>query len=79
MKMNPQLSRDDKTAIRLNLKPRYADPGVQDFLHKSPALNLRFKSLLHLDAAARLRVYIELTAEIVNNIQQVFYNVTFFI
>lgn len=65
--------RDVKTAIRVNLEPRYADPGVQDFLHKSTALDHRFKSLLHLDAAARLRVYNELTAEIVNNIQQVLY------
>lgn len=46
--------RDVKTAIRVNLEPRYADPGVQDFLHKSTALDHRFKSLLHLDAAARL-------------------------
>jgi serine/threonine protein kinase HipA of HipAB toxin-antitoxin module len=48
--------RDVKTAIRVNLEPRYADLGVQDFLHKSTASDARFKSLLHLDAAARLRV-----------------------
>lgn len=65
--------RDVKTAIRVNLEPRYAEPGVQDFLHKSTALDPRFKSLRHLDAAARLRVFNELTAEIVTNIQQVLY------
>ena len=64
---------DVKTAIRVHLEPRYADPGVQDFLHKITALDPRFKSLLHLDAAAHLRVYNELTAEIVTNIQQVLY------
>ncbi|XP_052345223.1 zinc finger BED domain-containing protein 4-like [Oncorhynchus keta] len=63
-------ARDVKTTIRVNLEPRYADPGVQDFLHKSTTLDPRFKSLLHLDAAARLRVYNELTAEIVTNTQQ---------
>ncbi|XP_038831160.1 E3 SUMO-protein ligase ZBED1-like [Salvelinus namaycush] len=61
--------RDVKTAIRVNLEPRYADPGVQDLLHKSTALDPRFKSLLHLDAAARLRVYNDFTAELVTNIQ----------
>nr|XP_024002894.1 zinc finger BED domain-containing protein 4-like [Salvelinus alpinus] len=61
--------RDVKTAIRVNLEPRYADPGVQDFLHKSTTLDPRFKSLLYMDAAARLRVN-ELTAEIETNIQQ---------
>ncbi|KAM9472480.1 uncharacterized protein ACWYII_007798 [Salvelinus alpinus] len=62
--------RDVKTAFRVNPEPRYADSGVQDFLHKSTTLDPWFKSLLHLDAAARLRVYNELTAEIVTNIQQ---------
>ena len=66
--------RDVKTAIRVNLEPRYADPGVHDFWHKSTALYPRIKSLLHLDAAAHLRVYNELTAEIViYNIQQELY------
>uniref|UniRef100_A0A4W5K7U4 HAT C-terminal dimerisation domain-containing protein n=1 Tax=Hucho hucho TaxID=62062 RepID=A0A4W5K7U4_9TELE len=59
--------RDVKTAVRVNLRPRYAGPDVQDFLHKSTTLDPRFKSL---DATAPLRVYNELTAEIVTNIQQ---------
>ena len=54
-----------KTAIRVNLEPRYADPGVQDFLHKSTALDPRFKSLLHLDAAACLKVCNQYTTGIV--------------
>ncbi|XP_014000391.1 uncharacterized protein [Salmo salar] len=62
--------RDVKTAIRVNLEPRYAGPGVQEFLHKSTALDPCLMSLRHMDSAARLRVCNELTAEIVTNIQQ---------
>lgn len=58
--------RDVKTAIRNDLQQRYTEPALQDYLHKSTALDPRFKTLLHLDAATRLRVYNDLTAEIVN-------------
>ncbi|KAJ8402538.1 hypothetical protein AAFF_G00366210 [Aldrovandia affinis] len=44
--------------------------GLQDYLHKSAALDPRFKSLLHLDAAFWLRVYDALTTEIVSIEQQ---------
>lgn len=40
-------------------------------IHNSTALDPRFKSLLHLDAATRQRVYEALTTEIVVSIEQV--------
>lgn len=56
--------RDVKTAVRNDLEQRYTDPALRDYLHTSTALDPRFKSLLHLDAATRLRVYDALTTEI---------------
>lgn len=53
--------RDVKTAIGNDLQQRYTEPGLQDYLHKSTALDPWFKSLLHLDATTRLRVYDALT------------------
>ncbi|KAL0147577.1 hypothetical protein M9458_057134 [Cirrhinus mrigala] len=58
--------RDVKTAIRNDLQQRYTEPGLQDYLHKSTALDPRFKTLLHLDSTTRLRVYDLLTTEIVS-------------
>ncbi|KAJ8399486.1 hypothetical protein AAFF_G00411980 [Aldrovandia affinis] len=58
---------DVNTAIR---NERYVDPGLQDYLHKSTALDTQSKSLLHLDAASRLTVYDALTTEIVSIGQQ---------
>ncbi|XP_056102446.1 E3 SUMO-protein ligase ZBED1-like [Rhinichthys klamathensis goyatoka] len=57
--------RDVKTAIKNDLQQRYTLPDLQDYLHKSTALDPRFKSLQHLDATTRLRVYEALTTEIV--------------
>ncbi|KAK0141187.1 hypothetical protein N1851_021780 [Merluccius polli] len=48
---------DVKPGTRENLEPRYADPGLQDFLHKSTASDPCFKSLLHLNAATRLSLH----------------------
>ncbi|XP_039592106.1 E3 SUMO-protein ligase ZBED1-like [Polypterus senegalus] len=60
---------DVKTAIREDLKPRYTSPPtLQDYLHRSTALDPRFKSLSHLDLALRLRTYSDLTTEIVSSL-----------
>ncbi|KAM9420246.1 E3 SUMO-protein ligase ZBED1-like [Salvelinus alpinus] len=58
------ITRDVKAAIREDLNPRYP-PNVQDYLHRSTALDPRFKSLSHLDPALRWKTYSELTTEIV--------------
>lgn len=60
-------SDEDDPAIEENLEPTYADPSLQDLLHKSIASHPHFKSLLYLDDATHLRVYNKLTAEIVTN------------
>lgn len=46
------IPRDVKAAIRGDLNPRYTDPYLQDYLHRSTALDPRFKSLSHLDLSA---------------------------
>ncbi|XP_055733418.1 uncharacterized protein LOC129820375 [Salvelinus fontinalis] len=57
------ITRDVKTAIR-GPEPQIP-PNVQDYLHRSTALDPRFKSLSHLDPALRWKTYSELTTEIV--------------
>ncbi len=60
------ITRDVKTAIREDLKPRYTSPPtLQDYLHRSTALDPRFKSLSHMDPALRQRTY---TTEIVSSL-----------
>lgn len=56
--------KDVKTAIKNDLQQRYTAPDLQEYLHKSTALDPRFKSLQHLDATTRLKVYEALTTEI---------------
>eukprot|EP00063_Salmo_salar_P052190 XP_014027025.1 PREDICTED: zinc finger BED domain-containing protein 4-like isoform X1 [Salmo salar] len=58
------ITRDVKAAIREDLNPRYP-PNVQDYLHRSTALDPRLKSLSHLDPALCQRTYSHLTTEIV--------------
>ncbi|CAI5677365.1 unnamed protein product [Oreochromis niloticus] len=63
------ITRDVKTAIREDLKHRYtAPPALQDYLHRTTALDPRFKSLSHLDLALRLRTYSDLTTETVSSL-----------
>nr|XP_029497654.1 uncharacterized protein LOC115113798 [Oncorhynchus nerka] len=45
------ITRDVTAAIREELNPRYPPYNVQDYLHRSTALDPRFKSLSHLDPA----------------------------
>ncbi|CAL8349506.1 unnamed protein product [Arctogadus glacialis] len=60
------ISRDVKAAIKADLNRRYTDPpDLQNYLHRSTALDPRFKSLSHLDPALRQRTYNDLTTEIV--------------
>lgn len=63
------ITRDVKTAIREDLKPRYISPtALQNYLHRSTALDPRFKSLSHMDPALRQRTYSDLTTEIVKRL-----------
>ncbi len=63
------ITRDVKTAIREDLKPRYTSPPtLQDYLHRSTALDPRFKSLSHMDPALRQRTYSDLTTKIVSSL-----------
>ncbi|XP_042070641.1 E3 SUMO-protein ligase ZBED1 [Haplochromis burtoni] len=62
--------RDVKKNIREDLEKRYADPALQNYLHKCTALDPRFKSLRHLDNVTQLRVYGALTTELVLSIEQ---------
>ncbi len=41
--------KEAKAAITKDLKGRYNDPGVQDYLHRATALDPRFKSLPYLE------------------------------
>lgn len=65
--------REMKAAIRGNLKDRYSDPALQEFLHKCTALDPRFKTLPHVDNACRERIYNSLTTEILAIEEQVLY------
>ncbi|KAM3858869.1 E3 SUMO-protein ligase ZBED1-like [Diretmus argenteus] len=58
------ITRDVKAAIREDQDPRYTDPPLQDYLHRSTALDPRFKSLSHLGAALCQKTYSDLTTEI---------------
>ncbi|XP_073491217.1 E3 SUMO-protein ligase ZBED1-like [Aquarana catesbeiana] len=63
------ITRDVKTAIREDLQHRYTSPPtLQDYLHRSTALDPRFKSLSHMDPALRQRTYSDLTTEIVSSL-----------
>jgi hypothetical protein len=63
------ITQDVKTAIREDLKPRYTSPPtLQDYLHRSTALDPRFKSLSHIDPDLRQRTYSDLTTEMVSSL-----------
>ncbi|XP_063326284.1 uncharacterized protein LOC134624967 isoform X2 [Pelmatolapia mariae] len=63
------ITRDVKTAIREDLKHRYTSPpALQEYLHRTTALDPRFKSLSHLDLALCLRTYSDLTTETVSSL-----------
>uniref|UniRef100_A0A8C9WTI1 HAT C-terminal dimerisation domain-containing protein n=1 Tax=Sander lucioperca TaxID=283035 RepID=A0A8C9WTI1_SANLU len=63
------ITQDVKTAIREDLQPRYTSPPtLQDYLHRSTALDPRFKSLSHMDPALRQRTYSDLITEIVSSL-----------
>ena len=57
-------TRDVKAAIREDLNLRYPS-NVDDYFHRSTALDPRLKSLSHLDPSLRQRTYSDLTTEIV--------------
>ncbi|KAJ8401944.1 hypothetical protein AAFF_G00375250 [Aldrovandia affinis] len=60
------ITRAVKAAIREDLNPRYTDPpNLQEYLHRSTALDPSFKSLSHLDHALCQMTYSDLTTEIV--------------
>lgn len=62
-------TRDVKTTIIEDLKHRYTSPpALQEYLHRTTALDPRFKSLSHLDIALRLRTYSDLTTETVSSL-----------
>ncbi|GAA6110367.1 E3 SUMO-protein ligase ZBED1-like [Tachysurus ichikawai] len=53
-----------KAAITKDLKGRYNNPGVQDYLHRATALDPRFKSLPFLEEACVQKIYDDLTTDI---------------
>lgn len=58
--------RDVKAAIRRDLISNYTNPPeIQDYLHRSTALDPRFKSLTYIEPALREKTYIDLTSETV--------------
>ncbi|KAJ8394818.1 hypothetical protein AAFF_G00041730 [Aldrovandia affinis] len=60
------ITRAVKAAIREGLNPRYTDPpNLQEYLHRSTALDPRFKSLSHLDHALHQMTYSDFTTDIV--------------
>lgn len=63
------ITRDVKTTITEDLKPRYTSPpALQEYLHRTTALDPRFKSLSHLDIALHLRTYSDLATETVSSL-----------
>lgn len=60
-----------KKVIRNDLEQRCTHPAVQNYPHKSTALDHQFKSLPHLDDTTQQTVYEALTTEIVVSIEQV--------
>ncbi|PIO31982.1 hypothetical protein AB205_0067260 [Aquarana catesbeiana] len=63
------ITQDVKTAIKEDLQHRYTSPPtLQDYLRRSTALDLRFKSLSYMDPALRQRTYSDLTTEIVSSL-----------
>ncbi len=63
--------KEAKAAITKDLKGRYNDPGVQDYLHRATALDPRFKSLPYLEEACVQKIYDDLTTDIVDIEKQV--------
>ena len=64
--------RDAKTAITKNLEDRYRDPDLQDYLHRSTALDPRFKSLPYLEDSVQ-KIYSVVTREIMEIEEQVLF------
>ena len=65
--------KDAKAAITKNLKDRYGDPDLQDYLHRSTALDPRFKSLPYLEEDSIQKIYSVLTREIMEIEEQVLF------
>lgn len=65
--------KDATAAIAKNLEDRYMDPGLQDCLHGSTALDPRFKSLPYLDEDSVQKIYSVVTREIMEIEEQVFF------
>ncbi|KAJ8332785.1 hypothetical protein SKAU_G00416810 [Synaphobranchus kaupii] len=62
--------REVKSAIKENLLPRYTEPPtLQEHLHRSTALDPRFKCLSHIDSASHQVTYRDVTREIVDKVQ----------
>ncbi|KAM9350016.1 E3 SUMO-protein ligase ZBED1 [Symphorus nematophorus] len=56
--------KDAKAAITKDLEVRYGNPELQDYLHRTTALDPRFKSLPYLEEASVQKIYSDVTREI---------------
>jgi len=65
--------KEAKAAITKDLKGRYNDPGVQDYLHRATALDPRFKSLPYLEEVCIQKIYDDLTTDILDIEKQVIF------
>ncbi|KAJ8346859.1 hypothetical protein SKAU_G00282600 [Synaphobranchus kaupii] len=63
--------KEAKAAITQDLERRYTDPALHDYLQRATALDPRFKSLPSLDESSRVRLYRDLTTDILEHEQQV--------
>ncbi|KAJ8346464.1 hypothetical protein SKAU_G00278650 [Synaphobranchus kaupii] len=62
--------KEAKAAITQDLERRYTDPALHDYLQRATALDPRFKSLPSLDESSRVRLYRDLTTDILEHEQQ---------
>ncbi|XP_051806127.1 E3 SUMO-protein ligase ZBED1-like [Acanthochromis polyacanthus] len=56
--------KDAKAAVTKDLEVRYGNPELQDYLHRTAALDPRFKSLPYLEEASVERIYSDVIREI---------------
>lgn len=56
--------KDAKAAISEDLEVRYLNPEFQHYLHRTAALDPRFKSLPYLEEASVRKIYSDVTREI---------------
>lgn len=63
--------KDAKAAITEDLEVRYGNPELQDYLHRTTALDPRFKSLPYLEESSVQKIYSDVTREIMEIKEQV--------